>query len=112
MPTPPLLEDLQLMDRISQAILREFTKCVLDNVFYRNLDYLLETAANVAFDKDNWIYKPELFCHDYYGNQYVYPVVLLCNGISSIYEFTPKCIPSILAPEYARIIHLAKKILI
>ena len=70
-------------------ILDEFTKPIQLNVFFNNKEYLVNESELVLFDKDRWKLRPYVFCNDYYKNQHFYPVILLVNGLSSMFEFLP-----------------------
>lgn len=104
--TSHLLNHFEIQDVDSQQILNEFKKPIFSNIFFRNLDYLLRTCNGVKFDKDRWIMCPHIFCNDYYGIQYFYPVILLVNNIGSFYDFFADNLISrkILAPPTEEII--------
>jgi hypothetical protein len=72
-----------------KKILDEFDKPLFRNKFYINKNYLIEQSDYIKFNNDKWIYKPQLFCQDYYEEQYLYPVILLINNINSIFNFHP-----------------------
>lgn len=74
----------------TKNILSEFTKPIQLNVFFNNLEYLTRQSDLVLFDKDLWKLRPNIFCFDHYENQNFYPVILLVNGLSSMFEFLPE----------------------
>ena len=100
--------DIQPMDY--KSIFNEFTKSVHNNRFIINLDYLLYTDNfdYVDFSKDVWTFRPDYFCADHYDHSFVYPVILLVNGIKTIFEFIPDNISDnrIIAPKINKIIKL------
>ena len=80
-------------------ILSEFADRYFDNIFVRNKDVLEYNSDKVKFEKDSWTYNPIQFCQDYYGEQYLYQLVLLVNNIDSMFSFySEKLNGEILAP--------------
>lgn len=68
-------------------IIKEFKKSLMENVFFRNYDYLVRVSKNVPFSQDTWNLRPFIFCKDYYEEPYIYPVILLTNNIPTMFEF-------------------------
>lgn len=106
--TSHLLNHFKYQDNNSQRVLSEFKKPIFSNIFFRNLDYLLRKCNSVKFDKDRWIMRPHIFCEDYYGIQYFYPVILLVNNLGSIFDFSVDNFISrkILVPPESEIINV------
>lgn len=73
----------------SLFIFEEFRKDIMFNIFFQNINYLHNYSSVVKFNKDYWIYKPEIFCADYYSDHFFWPVILLVNDLGSIFNFHP-----------------------
>lgn len=58
------------------------------NVIFKNKQGLLHNADRIQFKKNIWNENPMQFCLEQYKNQYYYPIILICNNLGSIYEFT------------------------
>jgi hypothetical protein len=71
-------------------IQKEFTKSIHENVFHVNLDYLLMNSEFYDFNKNVWKMRPDYFCADIYKNSFIYPIILLCNKLKSVFEFVPE----------------------
>ena len=86
-------------------ILNEFKKPIFQNVFFQNLDSLKLDADSVEFSDDTWYQRPEKFCYDHYGEQYIFFIILLTNNITSIFNFKPNNFPDgkIIAPKLKKI---------
>jgi len=54
---------------------------------------------------NSWHMRPEKFCLDYYGEPYIFPVLLMVNDISSIFNFRLDKIPTgeLLVPKMTTI---------
>lgn len=85
-----VLKSYQNQPYFVQRILNEFKKDIFDNVFFINKDLFLNNPSYVEFTKDSWYMRPHVFCQDTYGEQYVYPVILLLNNISTFFNFIPE----------------------
>lgn len=84
-----------------QKVFEQFKKPLMENVFFRNYEYLINNSELIKFSKGNWKYKPYLFCKDHYKEPYFYPIILMCNNLGSVFEFTPNNLLNeiILAPK-------------
>ncbi len=82
-------------------IISEFNKDIFFNAFFRNKNYLLSNSKNIPFDKGVWVYRPDVFCNDYYDVPHYYHIVLLVNNLGSVFEFHPDNLLNsvIIAPE-------------
>lgn len=94
-----------------QVLLEEFNKTIYDNIFKINKDFLLLNSDLVSFSVDNWKMRPEFFCMDYYDHPQIYPVILLVNGLKTIFEFTPNNLRDnyIIAPKLRAIIKILQQ---
>jgi hypothetical protein len=96
-----------------RKIFIEFNKPFYSNLFYKNKDGLVLTADRVKFNMDKWYCNPLLFCEDYYSIQYLYPVILLCNSLGTVYDFTQSNLKDgIISPslsEINRVLSYAKE---
>ena len=90
-----------------QQIFKEYTKPIINNVFFENLDYLYMHSDLVRFNND-WNQRPDMFCFDYYGHSQLYPVILTCNRISSFFSFRAESLKDslIIAPKEKEILSL------
>lgn len=87
-----------------RKIFIEFGKPFYSNLFYKNKDGLCLTAELVKFNNDKWTSSPLMFCEDYYKMQYLYPVILLCNNLGTVYEFILSNLRNgIIAPQLSEI---------
>lgn len=89
-----------------KRILNEFAKSTFDNVFIQNKAALLNGASKIDFLQDRWLMYPLAFCNYYYGEQYLYPVILLANNLGSMFDFKPENLEGgkIIAPSYNNIV--------
>ncbi len=71
----------------AKTVLDEFAKNPNVNVFFKNKHGLKYNSSKLKFDNLKWSYNPLQFCSDYYGEQYLYPIILLVNDLSSLYQF-------------------------
>lgn len=101
-----LQKHFQYQNSIIKLILDEFTKPIHMNIFFRNIDYLSLKCDLVEFNNNKWIYNPNLFCKDYYDEEYLSPVILMINNIGSFFDFIPSKFinEKILCPSYNEII--------
>lgn len=84
----------------AKVINYELANTPFSNQIFRNRKVLIQKAVRVRFSEDSWKQNPQLFCEQYYTDQYYYPVILICNGLGSIYQFTKDNLPNgIIAPE-------------
>ena len=70
-----------------KKIFIEFDKPFNKNLFYQNKSGLVLSADIIKFNIDKWDSNPMMFCEDYYSVQYLYPIILVCNTLGSIYDF-------------------------
>lgn len=71
----------------AKTIFDEFAKSPNVNVFFKNKRGLQLNSSTIKFDNLKWNYNPLQFCADHYKEQYLYPIILLVNNLSSMYEF-------------------------
>lgn len=71
----------------AQTVFDEFAKNPNINVFFKNKQGLIFNAETIKFDNLKWNYNPMQFCADHYDEQYLYPIILLVNDLSSMYLF-------------------------
>lgn len=83
-----LQKDFKLITSDGKIIMREFSKPLLQNIFFRNRDYLIEHSEEIEFNQMRWVYNPHQFCLDHYSILHLFPIIILCNNIKSIFEFT------------------------
>lgn len=57
------------------------------NLLFRNKQGLLYNADLIPFKKNTWNENPMQFCIEQYTNQHLFPVILVCNNIGTIYDF-------------------------
>lgn len=95
-----------------RKVLREFSKSIYNNTFFRNKDALINNADLVDFTKDAWTSYPLQFCQDHYQHQYLYPVILLVNNIGSMFDFKQDNLLNgqIIAPKIKNIIAVLSNI--
>ncbi len=87
-------------------VLNEFKKSIHTNKFFINKRGLLDSAKHVEFVA-KWERNPLQFCNDYYNEQYLYPIILLCNNIGSMYDFTSDNLHNIIiSPDTKKIISI------
>lgn len=82
--TNPLDTELSI---ISRQVFIEFAKNPHVNIFFKNKKGLIFNSETMRFDEATWNYNPLQFCEDHYGNQYIYPILLMVNNLSSLYQF-------------------------
>ena len=71
----------------ARTVFDEFSKNPNINVFFKNKHGLIFNAETIKFDNLKWNYNPLQFCSEHYGEQYLYPIILLVNDLSSMYQF-------------------------
>ena len=86
--TTNLINSYNKSPLLYKQILKEYTKSIIDNVFFQNLEYLYTNSDLVRFSNDMWIQRPEMFCIDYYGHSEISPIILTCNRLSTFFLFT------------------------
>ncbi len=93
---------------IIKRILYEFKKPIHQNCFFRNLEALREQSDYVKFDNVKWKMRPDVFCSDYYEEHNLYPIILLVNNISTLFQFIVDNVEEriIIAPHYKIIIEV------
>lgn len=84
-----------------KKVLQEFKKPLHYNCFFNNREYLLNNSDLINFNNPTWNLRPDTFCSDYYSEPYLYPVIILINGLKSQFEFTYKNLRKniVLAPK-------------
>jgi len=88
--TISLTEHFKSQSSDVKNIFREFTKPILNNVFFTNLAALRLESTFYEFTNDRWMQRPTIFCMDVYKEPLLYPVIMLVNNIKSFLEFTPE----------------------
>ena len=58
------------------------------NQIFKNKQGLLYKADIIPFKKTIWNQNPMLFCIEQYKDQHLFPIILICNDIGTIYDFT------------------------
>jgi len=71
----------------AKTVMDEFAKSPTVNVFFKNKDGLIYNSSTIKFDDSKWNHNPLQFCNDEYSEQYLYPIILLVNNLSSLYQF-------------------------
>lgn len=71
----------------ARQVFIEFAKNPHTNIFFKNKKGLIFNSISMQFDNATWNHNPLQFCEDHYGNQYWYPILLLVNDLSSLYQF-------------------------
>lgn len=81
-----------IQERAGDNIIRRMKEHLVSppffNIIFKNKLGLIYDAEKIQFTKNIWNQNPMQFCSDHYNNQYYYPIVLICNNLGSIYEFT------------------------
>lgn len=92
----------------TRRLFAEFTKDILDNIFWQNKLGLIHDSDLIEFTNPKWESYPLQFCEDHYGNQYLYPVILLVNDVGSIFDFKLEKLKynKIIAPKYNNILEV------
>ena len=100
--------DIQPID--FKLILKEFTKSIHENIFELNRDHLFLNSDLVKFNQTTWKMRPDYFCADYYEHYFIYPVILRCNNLKTIFEFVPENLHEqyIIAPRLKNIIQILR----
>ena len=90
-------------------IFNEFKKPIYENLFFINKKGLISNSKYIDF-KAKWEYNPLQFSQDIYKEQYVYPVILLCNNIGSLHDFTSENLDNkVLSPDLKNIISIISR---
>lgn len=84
-----LLNNQDIKIGIREKIIKEFTKPIFENIFYKNKEFLLVNSKKYKFDKEIWIQNPQAFSLEMYGDHNYYRIILLVNNIGSIIQFKP-----------------------
>lgn len=108
--TSNLIDSFVFLPTDVRKILLEFKKPLFQNTFFRNIELLKEESNLVKFDNSKWIMRPTHFCNDYYGEQYLFPVILLVNNIKTFFDFRPENFYNqiIIAPKIEKIVSVLK----
>jgi len=106
--TTNLIDYNNMSPLVYKQILKEYTKPLIDNIFFQNLDYLYLHSDMVRFSNDSWNQRPEMFCQDYYNQHELSPVILTCNRITTFFSFTAELLKDslIIAPKKEKILQL------
>ena len=77
------------------------------NLIFRNKRGLMYGADIIQFTKNIWNQNPMQFCLEQYSNKDYFPIILICNNLSSIYEFTLENLPTgIISPLQETIVRI------
>lgn len=111
MRTSHLLQHFANLGYEQRLVIQEFNKSHVENIFALNRPYLYMNSKVVKFTKDEWTMRPDIFCLDYYNVPYFYPIILMVNELSSVFEFTPENLHDalIIAPDKAAIIDILRQ---
>jgi len=71
-----------------KQLFSEYTKPIDINIFNDNLDFLKKDQDYIPFNNDLWTMKPEVFCLDHYKHMEFWPIILTCNNILTLFNFT------------------------
>jgi hypothetical protein len=82
-----LITELSIKTTNSFLIDEEFSKNILDNIFFKNINGLRMNSDLITFNSDLWEQNPKQFCLDYYKSSDFYKIILLVNDIPSIFSF-------------------------
>lgn len=85
--TANLIIEYQKQSNDGRVILAEFAKPLFSNIFYKNKKFLLDNSSKVDFNNNRWTQNPHQFCLDTYETQQIFPIILLCNDLKSLFEF-------------------------
>ena len=89
----------------ARTILPQMVKTPMTNNIFKNKQGFILNSNLVKFDIDSWKHNPQLFCKDYYSDQYLYPIILICNNLGSIYEFTKENLNKGIIAPYKKVIY-------
>jgi len=102
-----LIESFRQQSSDIRKIIKEYNKSITDNIFWKNRNGLLDTSEDISFDTQRWDKNPMQFCQKHYGSQYYYYIILTCNNLGSIYEFTKRRLNGMIkAPLQTEILRL------
>lgn len=98
-----ILSSYETQNQMIKVIQNEFDKDLFENMFYKNL-HILQFEENyniIPFKKHSWNQNPAQFCYDEYGDGFsdLYNIILLCNNVSSFFEFTFDNLSEIIKPK-------------
>jgi hypothetical protein len=105
----PLDESKYIDDYLSAFIKEEFTKPIINNIFFINIDYLKENSQVVEF-KTKYDFSPQAAAIDYYNNKFFYPIIMLVNNCPSIFKFHSAYYQKILIPSLDSIVNIYNSI--
>jgi hypothetical protein len=88
--TSNLLKHFRFQSPYIKKVFEEYKKPILSNAFFNNIDMLIENSELIKFDRNEWNYRPDIFCNDYYDEPYLYPIILTVNNIPTIFQFIPE----------------------
>jgi len=94
----------QAMTSDAKEIYDEFSKSPHSNVFFKNKTSLLENAEVIPFSKQDWVSNPMQFCSDHYDRCDFYPIILISNGIRTMYEFNSEKLNNVIYAPLSNII--------
>ena len=84
-----LLKHFSAQSYEQKKITEEFRKPIHENLFLINSLYLKQNSELIFFNNTKWDMRPEVFCVDQYDERYYfYPIILLMNNLSTIFNFT------------------------
>ena len=110
--TSDLIKHFQTLSPIAKKVLNEYKKPLTENIFFLNIEMLSRDSDLVKFDRDEWLYRPDVFCNDYYDEPYLFPVILTVNNIPTFLQFVPQNFIDeiIIAPRISAITKLLENV--
>ena len=88
--TSDLIKHFELISPLERKVLNEYKKSLSENIFFLNIDLLSQESDLIKFDRDDWMYRPDVFCNDHYDEPYIFPVILTINNIPTFFQFIPE----------------------
>jgi len=85
--TANIAEEIILRTTDRRKLDIEFSKGIFDNIFFKNLEGLLEKSEVVIFNDPKWEQNPHKFSLDYYGEVSYCNVIMLVNNVASMFSF-------------------------
>lgn len=87
------------LDNFTRLLFDHLINPPMYNIIFKNKQGLLYNADIIPFNKNVWNQNPMQFCLEQYDKVHYYPIILICNNLLSIYEFTSANLENgILAP--------------
>jgi uncharacterized lipoprotein YddW (UPF0748 family) len=90
---------------ITTFIKHEFSKNIIENIFYQNLDYLKRNSYLIDF-KPDYNYSPQKVSYNEYKNKNYYELILLVNNCKTFFQFNNSYLKKIIIPTKQAIINI------